>query len=67
MGCERRHDHLAGIDHTGHGNLDDSQHHAERAAYGSLSAHGHRLGLVELERDVYAAGGQPLNGRGGVA
>jgi hypothetical protein len=65
VGCERRHDHLARIDHTEHGNLDDSQYNAERAAYGSLSAHGHRLGLVELERSVRAVGGQPLRHRGG--
>lgn len=61
MGCRRRHDDLAGNDdNTEHGNLDDSQYNAERAAHGSLSAHGHRLGLVELERGVRAVGGQPL-------
>jgi hypothetical protein len=60
VGYERRHDHVARIDRAEHGNLDDSQRNAERAAHGSLPAHGHRLGLVELERSVRPAGGQPL-------
>jgi hypothetical protein len=60
VGRERRHNDLARIDDAEHCDLDDAEH----AAHGSLPAHGYRLELVELERGLHAAGGQPLSGKG---